>query len=723
MMRGYSANRTGCIRAPVACPLQLWILTILVGLSRAVHASDLFAPFLDGPPPLVLRNLPSPGPEELPPNVRVRHLVFESIVVEEMTNEVFAVIASPARPGPHPGLLLLHGGQGQAPEAEAILWAQRGYVALALDLPGIADPIHTTNSAGAWRYRPYNAMVWTVTPTPATSVLYDATAAALQGFELLRTQPDIDRDRVGILGWSWGGYLTTQLAGLLGDRVAAAFSHYGSGFYEDTWFGVFLGWMQPADRALWLETFDAGRRAPSITAPFFIAAAANDTYFRPPAIEQTLAAIPGETGLVYAPNAHHQLPVPGGTNMRPGDSLAETWFERHLQDSGSDFPSIEWESASRPGAVAFRVTSPRPLLAASLWYCRPDMLGSWPDRRWIEVPANARGDGRYEVLLPPDAQTTGAAWFILASDDRPVSTSTRMRITGRDFAPAFFLREDFSDQPAGKQPAAWVGNVTVRAGIEPEPQNPAVALPGTTGPHEASISLPASQTSPTGLELTLRIRVPRESTNWSARCTMIADRPGYGIVLTPASAAIHRSGDATPLASGYWPVGTLAGERWSELRFQWRPGGRLSLAVDGRIVAQQVDALAPQGITFRGLSLGGTGSGMTDDLLFDDFSVAPIPVPTPLPSPRLVRPGIAAYVAEDDTTRTTLRFTGAANALYGVEYSAVPTPDFWTPLGEHRADADGRFEVTLTLRGNHTDQRDSASFFRVTRIAPGSAGR
>lgn len=711
-------RRLSAFRAPIARPSLLLGLLLLAALASALHASGLFAPFLDGVPPAILRNLPSPGPGELPPDVRVRRLVFESIVVEEMTNEVFAVIAGPARPGPHPGLLLLHGGQGGAPEAEAILWAQRGYVALALDLPGIADPIRTTNSAGAWRYRPYNAMVWTVGPTPATSVLYDATAAALQGFELLRTQPGADRDRIGILGWSWGGYLTTQLSGLLGDRVAAAFSHYGSGFYEDTWFGVFLGWMQPADRALWLETFDAGRRAPSITAPFFMAAAANDIYFRPPAIEQTLAAIPGETGLVYAPNAHHQLPVPGGTNMRPGDFLAETWFARHLQGTGSDFPSIEWESTSLPGAVAFRVTGPRPPLAASLWYARPDPLGSWPDRRWIEVPANAREGGRYEVLLPPDAQTAGAAWFVLASDDRPVSTSTRMRITGRDLAPGYFLREGFSDHPPGKQPVGWEGSGVVRTEMGSEPLNRALALEGTTGTREASMPLASTQASPSGIEFSLRLLFPREPTDWSVRCTLFADQLGYSFVLSPGSAAIHRAGDATSLAAVNWPAGTISGQRWSGLRFQWRPGGHLELAVDGRVVAEEVDPLAPRDITFRGVSVASIGTVPAEGLLFDDLSVAPIAVPMSTLGPRLVSPGTAVYLADDDTTRTTLQFTGEANVLYGIEYSPVPAAGFWMPLGEHRADSGGRFQVALTLRGDFTTEWASASFFRVTRFNP-----
>ena len=60
-------------------------------------------------------------------------------------------------------------------------------------------------------------------------------------------------------------------------------------------------------------------------------------------------------------------------------------------------------------------------------------------------------------------------------------------------------------------------------------------------------------------------------------------------------------------------------------------------------------------------------------------------------------PGTAVYLANDNTTRTTLRFTGAANVLYRVEYSPVPVADTWMPLGEHRADSEGRFEVALTL--------------------------
>lgn len=683
---------------------------------HAGPAADLFEPFLQGTPPGILKDLPAPSMEGTPDGVRVRRLVFESIVVEEMTNEVFAAIASPTQPGPHPGLLLLHGGQGRAPEAEAIVWAQRGYVALALDLPGIADPIHTTNSAGAWRYRPYNAMVWTVTPTPEASVLFDATAAALQGFNLLGSQPGVDRKRLGILGWSWGGYLTTQLSGLLAGRVAAAFSHYGSGFYEDTWFGIFLSWMQPADRALWLETFDAGRRAPAIRAPYFLAAAANDTYFRPPAIEHTLSAIPGTAGVVYAPNADHQLPVPGGTNMRPGDFLAETWFDWHLRGSGNPFPSIDWKASPRPGTIAFQVNGPSPVLAASLWYSRTDPSGSWPDRRWTEVPANPRGSGLYEVSLPAEAQTLGAAWFVLASDDRPISVSSRLQIMGVDREARFLLHDGFADAAANSRPAGWLGTGVVREEPDVSPKNQALA-PGTA----SSFSLANPQAAPSGIELSFRIRPDPRLPDWRMRWEVVAASgagpavagAGYALVLTRDTATIHRLGEALPLASVSFTGNPMQGGTWTGIGFRWKPGGDLELSLQDEPILQTQDPAAPP-IHFHLLA----GSANSDALLVDDITVGRIPTRTALRAPALVDRGASSYAAESNTTTTVFRFSAEPGIRYLIEHTQELGTKRWSALGEYQANPEGRFSVPLTLEGNLSIDPDAAVFFRITRTNP-----
>jgi hypothetical protein len=238
-------------------------------------------------------------------------------------------------------------------------------------------------------------------------------------------------------------------------------------------------------------------------------------------------------------------------------------------------------------------------------------------------------------------------------------------------------------------------------------------LPGGTGTREASVSIASPQAASAGIELSFRIRPPRSNPDWSIRWMLMANQLGYGVVLTPDSAAIYRLGESIPLVFVSPMVGTISGERWSELRFQWQPGGQLELTLNGEVVAQALDPFAPLNIRFQSLSLSTTGAADPDELWFDDLSVAPLSARTSAPTPQLTSLGSA-----NDTTAHTLRFTGAADALYRVEYSPVLTMDSWILLGEYRADSDGRFAAPLGLQGNQADDWNAAGFFRITRLAP-----
>lgn len=422
--------------SPVAGSLRRvgrWAFGVIALLSPvAVWAGDLFAPFLDAGPPVILRTVADPARDaEAGPGVQVRRVVFRSVEAEDLTNEVYAVIARPAGPGPHPGLVVFHGGQNVVDEPEAVRWARRGYVAVAVELPGIADPDRALHSAGAWRYRPYNGFVWTANPTPRRSVLFEAVSAGLQGFELLRAEPGIDARRLGVMGWSWGGYTATMVSGILGERVAAGFSFFGSGFYEHTWFGQFLGFMPLDQRANWLTELDAGRRAPGIRAPFFFAAAANDSYFHPPAIEATAAVVPGGAGLLIAPNSDHQLWVPGGTGVAPGDTLAEKWFAHHLRSDGAGFPRVKWERNGAGGRVHFVADSPRTVMTATVFFSLPTP-GGWPKRSWEEIPARSLGNGHYDAVIPARARGGDVRMIAVITDDRHVTVSTATAPTPED---------------------------------------------------------------------------------------------------------------------------------------------------------------------------------------------------------------------------------------------------------------------------------------------------
>ena len=104
-----------------------------------------------------------------------------------------------------------HGG-GDAFEPWAKLWADRGYVALAMDLSGRGPDRKRLLDGGPdqddeTKFRDFDPA------DPSSMWTYQAVAAVLRGHSLLASRSEVDANRIGVTGISWGGYLTCIVAG------------------------------------------------------------------------------------------------------------------------------------------------------------------------------------------------------------------------------------------------------------------------------------------------------------------------------------------------------------------------------------------------------------------------------------------------------------------------------------------------------------------------------
>ena len=438
--------------------MRLLIALLLIGYSTLLGqiSDDPLRPWLDGKAPEILREIPFTAP--VPENITVRQVVFRS----REDSEIYAVIATPKAPGPHPGILVLHGGGGLAEVDKAIAWAQRGYIAVAPDLPGIAQPEKLVFTKGKWSALKYGEGRWVAVPDAGESVLFDAVLSAMKSLYLLRAQPQTDVAKVGVVGISWGGYMTTMVCGLAGDQVKAGFAIYGCGFfdlgsqsnitspYNPKLPRTSLGRLTPEERERWLVTLDAGRRTPGMRAAYFLAAATNDFFGWPGAAQATLDSIPCEKNQLFAPNANHKTPVPGGdisdsevpapnfipTAFQPYPtpkgkkanwlSMEVPYFDYHLKGIGSPFPQVTALPSPDAQSARFHVTSACPLTQIKIYWARPVPQPPSADninqRAWIAAPATLLADGIYQATLPPNA----GDWFALVSDDRPVTTSSSL---------------------------------------------------------------------------------------------------------------------------------------------------------------------------------------------------------------------------------------------------------------------------------------------------------
>lgn len=301
---------------------------------------------------------------------------------------------------------------------------------------------------GAGHYRVRNGDV-------TTCGIFDAVVSGLKALALLRSQPDVDRSRVGIVGVSWGGYMTTMLSGLAGDRVAAAFSVYGCGYYDHGSAGGESLLRESADaRQAWLRWLDAGRRAKGTRAPIFFAAAANDFFFFPSAVMATYNDIAAEKNLVWGPNVSHAIPLPGGTRGWTNDTWVDMevpWFEWYLRGRGEAFPIVKPGSVTREQSgirVRFDPTPSASIMETAVYYAPGEQ--HWLMKQWRRVPGDVRS-----AVIPIDEPELPLVWYATATDRRPVTVATLIQtldprslgFTATDRR-AHPWREDFENEPA-----------------------------------------------------------------------------------------------------------------------------------------------------------------------------------------------------------------------------------------------------------------------------------
>lgn len=344
-------------------------------------------------------------------------------------NTVYGIMCYPQQAGTYPGILMLHGGGSNA---EGMLgyaqsFAARGYVTLTIDQPGICGTGKTPYSSGPWKEKPGGeGPRFVVTPTPGASTLADAGIANLQAFNLLRSQPNVNPARMGIMGSSWGGYGTTLLSGLLGDKVTAAYAHFGCGYYDkgSFWTNIIQG-LSAHDREVWLATFDAGRRAGNMRAAYFIESPSNDTYFWPEAVRATIDASGSNVkNLVITPNLNHVIAA-------NSDLMKNSYFDYYLKNTGSPFGKITISSvvalADGSKRVTMHVSLPEGVNAAAvkLYYSEP--AASWQVRKWTGIDAAASGNSTFTAFIPAEVTAHNPDFYAYMTDSRTITVSSYMR--------------------------------------------------------------------------------------------------------------------------------------------------------------------------------------------------------------------------------------------------------------------------------------------------------
>ncbi|MBS0260973.1 MAG: acetylxylan esterase, partial [Planctomycetes bacterium] len=177
-----------------------------------------------------------------------------------------------------PAMVLIHGGGGTAFDRWVKVWTARGYAAIAMDLCGCVPE----GTYGNWKRHEmggppgWDASFGQVTEPVAEHWQWHAVSAVIRAHSLLRSYPEVDADRIGVTGISWGGYMTGLVAGV-DSRFRFAAPVYGCGFLGDNsaWLPAFEK-MGPESSARWLKLWDPSQYLPHAKMPILWVNGTND---------------------------------------------------------------------------------------------------------------------------------------------------------------------------------------------------------------------------------------------------------------------------------------------------------------------------------------------------------------------------------------------------------------------------------------------------------------
>ncbi|MEI7946790.1 MAG: acetylxylan esterase [bacterium] len=315
----------------------------------------------------------------------VKACFYESVMYTGVTTRVFAYYGFPSNCTSRvPAMVLIHGGGGSAFWQWVRLWNSRGYAAIAMDTCGaITGNGYNNHPRSPWGgpagWGGWNQTSWAFNDQWS----YQAVAAVIKGHSLLRSFKEVDPERIGVTGISWGGYLTCIVAPL-DTRFKFAVPVYGCGYiYECPLYGIKKEDAQA--QKFWNTHWDPSLYLPMATMPFLWVTGSNDFAFPMDALKKSYLLVKPPSTLclrVRMPHGH------GGAGENPAEILA---FAESIVNNKSPLPEVS--APTRNGqevSATIRMKQPQPLKGELNYTCAK---GAWKARKWETIPAQVDATG------------------------------------------------------------------------------------------------------------------------------------------------------------------------------------------------------------------------------------------------------------------------------------------------------------------------------------------
>jgi len=358
--------------------------------------------------------------EGFKPDGTVRAIFYDALTWQGKPTRVFAWIGLPAkRDGKVPGMVLVHGGGGTAYKEWVQKWNAQGFAAISIAVEGQTD-VNENKVKGrpSWARHafagPTRDGTFADTKLPLKEQwMYHALADTMLANSLLRSLPEVDAAKIGVMGISWGGVITSTVVGL-DERFAFGIPTYGCGhlFDAENHWGRALH-----DNVGYKQVWDGLNYADRVKMPVLWLSWPQDAHFPLGCQAEHYRQTPGARMVSLVSKMGHSHPA----GWNPPDSYA---FAKSIVETGKPWGSSPSATTKEGYAIAVFHSS-KPITKAVL--VSTTDKGFTGTRKWVETPAAAAsGGGGTTTSAPLPSGTT--AWYINAYADTLTLTSDYQEI-------------------------------------------------------------------------------------------------------------------------------------------------------------------------------------------------------------------------------------------------------------------------------------------------------
>lgn len=347
----------------------------------------------------------------------VKAIYFDGLPWKGKPTKVFAWLGMPEnREGKVPGVVLVHGGGGTAFKDWVARWNAHGFAAISIAVEGQTDetlPKDAQGRRGGWKSHywagPKRVGIYGDSEQPLEDQwMYHAVADTILANSLLRSLPQVDSEKVGLMGISWGGVITSTVAGI-DDRFSFAIPTYGCGrlFDAPNQYGRSLG-----SNELYKQVWDPMVRMDQATMPMLWLSWPGDKHFPLDCQAACYRAASGPQSVTLIPELKHGH----GPPWKVPDGYE---FAKSVVQNGKPW-CLQTGSTVSDSTCRVKFTSEKPFDKAVL--ISTTDTGFTGARNWIESPAElSRDENQYSAVAKLPAGTT--AWFVNMKSGELVASS------------------------------------------------------------------------------------------------------------------------------------------------------------------------------------------------------------------------------------------------------------------------------------------------------------